>query len=154
MKRTNQKGAVKSRIKRGDEVVFVAGKEFNRYDSDGKRSPYKGKVIAVDPANGKIKVDGAMIVSRHRKAVPQMNIEGGIIKKEAWVDISNVAVVDPETGKPSRIKIEVRDGVKVRVAKSGAVLPEPKAYAKVEKSAPAEAAPAAEEKADDTQEEE
>ena len=41
--------------------------------------------------NGKVKVEGAMIVKRHRKAVPQMNIEGGIIEQEAWVDISNVA---------------------------------------------------------------
>ncbi len=62
-----------------------------------------------------------MIVKRHQKAVPQMNIEGGIIQQEAWVQMSNVAHIDPETGKPTRIKYEVRDGNKVRVAKSGKV---------------------------------
>jgi large subunit ribosomal protein L24 len=132
MKREIKKGAIKSRIKRGDDVVFVAGKEFNRYDSEGKRNPYRGKVIAVDASTGRVKVDGAMIVKKHRKAVPQMNVEGGIIKKEAWVDVSNLAVVDPDTGKPSRIRYEIRDGAKVRIAKSGAVIPEPSVYARVE----------------------
>jgi large subunit ribosomal protein L24 len=132
MKREKTKGAVKSRIKRGDDVVFVAGREFNRYDSEGKRVPYRGKVIAVDAHTGRVKVDGAMIVKKHRKAVPQMNVEGGIIKKEAWVNLSNVAVIDPDTGKPTRIKFETRDGAKVRIAKSGAVIPEPGVYARVE----------------------
>ena len=116
-------GTVKSKIKRGDQVVFIAGKEFARYDSAGKRQPYRGKVIEVDARNGKVKVEGAMIVKRHRKPQPQMNQEGGIIQQEAWVSASNVALIDPETGKPTRVKIEVRDGQKVRVAKSGKVVP-------------------------------
>ena len=66
-----------------------------------------------------------MIVKSHRKAVPQMNIEGGIKEQEAWVDISNVALIDPETGKPTKVKYETRDGKKVRVAKSGKVIPTP-----------------------------
>ncbi len=49
---TAKTGTVKSKIKRGDTVVFIAGKEFNRYDSAGKRQPYRGKVIAVDARNG------------------------------------------------------------------------------------------------------
>lgn len=118
-----KKGTVKSKIKRGDQVVFIAGKEFAKYDSAGKRQPYRGKVIAVDARNGKLKVEGAMIVKRHRKPVPQMNQEGGIIQQEAWVSASNVALIDPDTGKPTRIKNEVRDGKKVRVAKSGKVIP-------------------------------
>src|SRR5215204_991469 len=97
-------GTVKSRIKRGDQVVFIAGKEYNRYDSAGNRQPYRGKVIAVDARKGKVKVEGAMIVKRHRKPVPQLNREGGIIEQEAWVDISNVALIDPDTGKPTRVK--------------------------------------------------
>ena len=117
--KTEKIGTVRSRIKRGDQVVFIAGKEFNRYDSAGKRQPFRGKVIAVDARNGKVKVEGAMIVKRHRKPVPQMNREGGIIEMEAWVSASNVALIDPETGKPTRVKYEVRDGQKVRVAKSG-----------------------------------
>ena len=123
--KTVKKGTSKSKIKRGDTVVFIAGREYNRYDSQGKRTPARGKVIAVDPNKGKVKVEGAMIVKRHRKAVPQMNVEGGIKEQEAWVDISNIAHVDPETGKPTRIKLETRDGKKVRVAKSGKVIPEP-----------------------------
>jgi len=120
-----KKGTIRVGIKKGDMVVFIAGKEFARYDSNGKRNPYRGQVIAVDPRNGKIKVEGAMIIKKHRKAVPQMNIEGGIIQKEAWVDISNVALIDPESGKPTRIRYEVKDGKKVRVAvKSGKVIGE------------------------------
>ena len=118
-------GTVKSKIKRGDQVVFIAGKEYNRYDGAGKRQPYRGKVIAVDARNGKVKVEGAMIVKKHQKPVPQMNKEGGIIEKEAWCDVSNIALIDPETGKPTRIKQEVRDGKKVRVAKSGKIIPTP-----------------------------
>jgi large subunit ribosomal protein L24 len=132
MKEAAKKGTLRARIKRGDTVVFIAGKEFNRYEKttkggqeEIKRVPYRGQVIAVDPRRGKVKVEGAMIVKRHKKAVPQMNVEGGIIEQEAWVDISNVALVDPKTGKPTRIKYETRDGKKVRVAKSGEVIPEP-----------------------------
>jgi len=120
-----KKGTVRSKVKRGDQVVFVAGREYSRFDNSGKRTPLRGKVIAVDPYKGKVKIEGAMIMKRHRKAVPQMNVEGGIIEQEAWVDISNVAHIDPETGKPTRIKYDVIDGKKVRVAKSGKVIPEP-----------------------------
>lgn len=125
-------GTVKSKIKRGDQVVFIAGKEYNRYDSAGKRQPYRGRVIEVDARNGKVKVEGAAIVKRHQKPVPQLNREGGIIEREAWVSLSNVAVVDPETGKPTRVKIEIRDGKKVRIAKSGKVIAEPDVFGKKE----------------------
>lgn len=131
--KTEKKGTIRSKIKRGDQVVFTTGKEYNRYDSNGKRTPLRGTVIAVDPRKGKIKVEGAMIIKRHRKAVPQMNVEGGIIEQEAWFDISNVAHIDPETGKPTRIKYEVRDGNKVRVAKSGKLIAEPDRKARVKK---------------------
>ena len=129
--KTVKKGTIRSKIKRGDQVVFITGREFNRYDRNGKRQPLRGKVIAVDPINGKIKVEGAMIMKRHRKAVPQMNIEGGIIEQEAWVNVSNVALIDPETGKPTRVKYEVQDGKKVRVAASGKVVPETADYKRV-----------------------
>lgn len=123
--KTQKKGTIRSKIKRGDQVVFIAGREFARYDSNGKRAPFRGKVIEVDPVKGKVKVEGAMIMKRHRKAVPQLNIEGGIIEQEGWVDASNVALVDPETGKPTRVHYEERDGKKVRVSKSGKTIPEP-----------------------------
>jgi large subunit ribosomal protein L24 len=122
--KTVKKGTYKSRIKKGDTVVFISGKEYNRFDASGKRNPFRGQVIDVDPRNGKVKVEGAMIIKKHQRAVPQMNKEGGIIEKEAWVDISNVALLDPETGKPTRVRYEDRDGKKVRVAKSGKVIGE------------------------------
>ncbi len=56
---------------------------------------------------------------------PQMNLEGRIIEQESWIDMSNVAHIDPETGKPTRIKYDVQDGKKVRVAKSGKLIAEP-----------------------------
>jgi large subunit ribosomal protein L24 len=119
-----KKGTVRSRIKKGDTVIFIAGKEFSRYDANGKRNPLRGEVIAVDPRKGKVKVEGAAIVKKHQKAVPQMNKEGGILERESWVDISNVALLDPKTGKPTKVKYETRDGKKVRVAKSGEVIAE------------------------------
>ncbi len=119
-----KKGTIRAKIKKGDTVVFIAGKEYNRFDGNGKRNPARGEVIEVDPRNGKVKVGGANIIKKHQKPVPQMNIEGGIKEKEAWVNISNVALLDPETGKPTRVKYEVRDGKKVRVAKSGKVISE------------------------------
>jgi large subunit ribosomal protein L24 len=126
-------GTFNSRIKRGDQVVFIAGKEYNRYDSKGKRQPYRGKVLAVDARLGKVKVEGAMIVKRHVKPMPQMNREGGIKEREAWVSISNVALVDPETGKPTKVKYAFQDGKKVRVAKSGKVIPESASYIREKK---------------------
>jgi large subunit ribosomal protein L24 len=123
--KTVKKGTIRSKIKRGDQVVFVAGKEYNRYDSAGKRQPLRGKVIAVNPTEGKVKVEGAMLVKKHQKAVPQLNVEGGIKEKEAWVDVSNVALIDPDTGNPTRVKYEDRDGKKVRVAKSGKIVADP-----------------------------
>ena len=125
-------GTVRSRIKRGDQVVFIAGKEYNRFDSAGKRQPTRGRVLAVDARGGKVKVEGAMLVKKHQKPMPQLNREGGIIEREAWVDISNVAIIDPESGDPTRVRYEIRDGKKIRVAKSGKVIPEPELFGKKE----------------------
>ena len=122
----------RSRIKRGDQVVFIAGKEYNRYDSAGKRQPFRGRVIAVDAEAGKVKVEGAMLMKKHQKPVPQLNREGGIIEREAWVSISNVAIIDPDSGEPTRVRYEDRDGKKVRVGMSGKVIPEPDVFGKKE----------------------
>ena len=110
------KGTIRVKIKKGDTVVFIAGKDYNRYDTAGKRAPHRGKVIEVDPRKGKIKVEGAGIIKKHVRPNPQLNVQGGIVEREAWIDISNVAVVDPETGKPTRIKYQIEDGKKQRVA--------------------------------------
>jgi len=133
-----KKGTVRSRIKKGDTVVFVAGKEYARFDNNGKRKPFTGEVMAVDARKGKVKVAGAAIAKKHRKAVPQMNIEGGIVELESWVDISNVSLLDPKTKKPTRVKYEVRDGKKVRVAKSGELIPDPSRSANTRRKAATE----------------
>lgn len=123
--KTVKRGTIRNKIKRGDTVVFIAGREYNRFDSNGNRVPLRGKVIAVEPRAGKVKVEGGQIMRKHRKPVPQLDKKGGIFEEEAWVNISNVALIDPETGKPTRVKYEMRDGNKVRVAKSGKVIVEP-----------------------------
>jgi large subunit ribosomal protein L24 len=96
-----------AKIRKNDQVVLMAGRD------KGKR----GRVLAVAPVRGKVKVEGAGIIKRHQK--PAGNRGGGIIEKEAWIDISNVQIVDPQSGKPSRVSYKVEgDGTKSRVATS------------------------------------
>jgi large subunit ribosomal protein L24 len=112
-----KRGTVRLKIKKGDTVVFISGKDYNRFDANGKRTPHRGKVIQVDPRKGKVKVEGAGIVKKHQKAVPQLNKQGGIVEQESWIDVSNVALLDPENGKPTRVRYQTNDdGKKVRVA--------------------------------------
>ena len=95
----------RAKIRKNDQVVLMAGRD------KGKR----GRVLAVAPVRGKVKVEGAAMIKRHQK--PAGNRGGGIIDKEAWIDISNVQVVDPQSGKPSRVGYKVDgDGTKFRVA--------------------------------------
>jgi large subunit ribosomal protein L24 len=123
MSKEVKKGTIRTKIKKDDMVVFISGRDYNKFDGSGARKPHRGKVIAVDPRKGRIKVEGAGIVKKHRKADTQRNIDGGIIEMENWVDISNVMLVDPETGAPTRMRYEIQDDKKVRVAvKSGKVI--------------------------------
>ena len=99
------KGTKRAKIKKNDQVVVIAGRD------KGKR----GRVLAVAPVRGKVKIEGAGISKRHQK--PAGNRSGGIIDKESWVDISNVQIVDPQSGKPSRVSYKIEgDGTKFRVA--------------------------------------
>lgn len=99
------KGRKRTKIRKNDQVVLVTGRD------KGKR----GRVLAVAPMRGKVKVEGSGMIKRHQK--PAGNRGGGIIEKEAWVDISNVQIVDPQSGKPSRVGYKVDgDGGKIRVA--------------------------------------
>lgn len=94
-----------AKIRKNDQVVLMAGRD------KGKR----GRVLAVAPVRGKVKVEGAGMIKRHQK--PAGNRGGGIIEKEAWIDISNVQIVDPQSGKPSRVSYKIEgDGAKLRVA--------------------------------------
>lgn len=95
------------RIKSGDQVIVIAGK------SKGET----GKVISV--RGDRVTIEGVNHVTKNVKPNPQLGIEGGQMKKEASVHISNVMLVNPETGKGSRVGFKVEDGKKVRVFKSG-----------------------------------
>ncbi len=97
-----------AKIKRNDEVIVITGRD------KGKR----GKVLRVlDDA--RVTVSGINMVKRHTKANPQAGIAGGIIEKEASLHISNVALVNPATGKADRVGYKVlADGKKVRVFRS------------------------------------
>ena len=97
------------RVKREDTVVVIAGKDKGK----------TGKVVKVFPKTNKVIVEGVNVVTKHQKP-SAMNPQGGIVKKEAAIHVSNVMPVDPETGKGTRVRFEMRDGKKVRVAvKSG-----------------------------------
>jgi large subunit ribosomal protein L24 len=99
------KASKRVKIRKNDQVVLMAGRD------KGKR----GRVLAVAPIRGKVKVEGAGMIKRHQK--PAGNRGGGIIDKEAWIDISNVQIVDPQSGKPSRVRYKIEDdGTKFRVA--------------------------------------
>ncbi len=98
-----------AKIKKGDSVVVLAGKDKGQ----------TGTVSKVMPKDGKLIVEGMNIAARHRKP-SQENPQGGIDRFEAPMPISKVALADPKDGKPTRVRFEERDGKKVRVAvKSG-----------------------------------
>ncbi|MCW1381337.1 50S ribosomal protein L24 [Novosphingobium sp. KCTC 2891] len=97
-----------AKIKKGDSVVVRSGKDKGR----------TGTVLQVLPKEDKVVVAGVNIAARHRKA-SQQNPQGGIDRSEAPLHISKVSVADKD-GKPTRVRFEVKDGKKVRVAvKSG-----------------------------------
>ncbi len=97
------------RVKKGDTVVVIAGKDKGK----------KGAVLKVFPKANRVLVEGANVITKHQKP-SAMNPQGGIINKEASLHISNVMPFDPETGKGARVRFEMKDGKKVRVSvKSG-----------------------------------
>lgn len=101
-----------AKIRKGDTVVVLAGKDKGR----------EGEVLKVLPARERVVVSGVNIITRH-VAPSQADPEGGLKRSEASLHVSNVAIKDPSTGKPTRVGFEVRDGKKVRIAKaSGEVL--------------------------------
>ena len=96
-----------AKIKKGDTVVVLSGKDKGR----------KGTVSKVLPKEGKVVVDGVNVAARHRKP-SQTNPQGGIDRAPAPMAIAKVAVADPKDGSPTRVRFEERDGKKVRVAKT------------------------------------
>jgi large subunit ribosomal protein L24 len=104
----------KTKIKKNDQVIVIAGKNRGA----------KGKVLRVLPAREMAVVERVNLVKRHTKQNPQRGIQGGVLEKEAPIRLSNLMLVDPNTGKPTRIgRKRLADGTGVRVAKkSGATL--------------------------------
>lgn len=97
------------RIKKGDEVVCISGKDKGK----------TGTVLEVRPADEKVVVDGLNIMKRHTKPRPPSE-PGGVIEKAAPMHWSNVALIDPKDGLPTRVRFQEIDGKKVRVsARSG-----------------------------------
>jgi large subunit ribosomal protein L24 len=100
------------KIKKGDKVVVLSGKDKGR----------TGEVVKAMPKDGKVVVSGINVHARHRKP-SQVNPQGGIERKEAPLHVSKVAIADPKTGEPTRVRFEEREGKKVRVAvKSGELI--------------------------------
>jgi large subunit ribosomal protein L24 len=102
-------------IRKGDLVKVIAGADRGK----------QGRIIGVR-SNGTIRVEKVRVQKRHLKPGRRDARAGGIIEQEAYIDPSNVMLLDPSTDKPSRTRIREEGGRRVRVfAKSGAAVPEP-----------------------------
>jgi large subunit ribosomal protein L24 len=101
-----------ARLKQGDEVIVVGGKDR------GKR----GRILRVEPKKDRVYVEGLNIVKRHQRprqvaGAQRAEQVGGVIEKEGPIHLSNVMLLDPKDGKPTRIGIEVEDGKHFRIAR-------------------------------------
>lgn len=102
---------MKMKLKKGDKVVVVSGKDKGK----------QGQVVKVFPVTGKLIVEGVGVHKRHTRA--RMGQTGRIVEKSLPIDASNVMLVDAKSGKPTRVGREMKDGKRVRVAKkSGTTL--------------------------------
>ena len=97
-----------SKIRRDDEVIILAGKDKGK----------TGKVTKVLVEIGKVYVEGVNLIKKHTKPVPQLQQPGGIIEKEAPLQVSNVAILNPKSGKADRVGFRFEDNKKVRFFKS------------------------------------
>jgi large subunit ribosomal protein L24 len=101
-----------AKIRKGDTVVVLSGKDKGK----------TGEVVRSMPKESKVVVAGVNVAARHRKP-SQVNPQGGIDRKEAPLHVSKVAIADPKTGKATRVRFEDRNGKKVRIAvKSGELI--------------------------------
>ncbi len=100
-----------AKLKKGDRVVVLAGRDKGN----------EGEILKVMPTENRALVQGVNMVVRHTRQTAQS--QGGRISKEATIDLSNLALIDPKTGGPTRVGFKTVDGKKVRVAKkSGEVI--------------------------------
>jgi len=105
------------RIRKGDLVQVIAGSDRGK----------KGRVLAVKAENDRVRVEGVRLQKKHLKPGRQGNQSGGIVEREGFIHVSNVMLVDPKDGGPSRARTVVdADGSKTRVAiKSGETVSNP-----------------------------
>jgi large subunit ribosomal protein L24 len=102
-------------IRKGDLVEVISGSDKGK----------QGRVLGVNPEKGRLRVEKVRIQKRHLKAGRKGARTGGIVEQEGYVDASNVMLVDPKDNQPSRVRVEERDGQRVRVfVKSGDPVPE------------------------------
>jgi large subunit ribosomal protein L24 len=102
-------------IRKGDLVEVISGTDKGK----------QGRVLAVNPEKGRLRVEKVRIQKRHLKAGRKGSRTGGIIEQEGFIDASNVMLVDPQNNRPSRVRVEERDGKRIRVfVKSGDPVPE------------------------------
>jgi large subunit ribosomal protein L24 len=102
------------KVKKGDTVEVICGKD------SGKR----GRVLVVDRNRGRVVVEGVNMIKRHTRPNPSKNIKGGIVEREAAINVSNVMIISPDSGQRTRVGYKfLEDGRKVRYAKvDGAIL--------------------------------
>jgi large subunit ribosomal protein L24 len=99
------------RIRRDDEVVVIGGKDRGK----------AGRVLRV--AGERVFVEGLNIVKRHQRPRPGSTDPGGVIEKEGPIHVSNVALIDPKDKRPTRVRVEEREGRRVRVGvRSGEII--------------------------------
>ena len=98
--------ATKLKVKKGDKVVVITGRDKGK----------TGEIIEVNPTENRVKVRGVNMVKRHQKQ--SMQTQGGIIEKEAAIHVSNIAHIDPKTQKPTRIGYRMEGENKIRFARA------------------------------------
>jgi large subunit ribosomal protein L24 len=107
---------VPARLRTGDEVIVIGGKDR------GKR----GKILRVDPKHQRVFIEGLNMIKRHQRPQQVAGAQraeqvGGVIEREGPIHVSNVMLVDPKAGKPTRVGVELQDGKRLRIARrSGA----------------------------------
>ena len=98
-------------VKKGDKVKVITGKDKGK----------EGVILAAFPKQDRVLVEGVNIVKKHTKP-NQENPQGGIMSVEAAIHVSNVMLIDPKSGEPTRVGYKIEDGKKVRVAKKSGVV--------------------------------
>ena len=101
-----------ARIKTGDEVIVVGGKDRGK----------KGSVLRVEPDKNRLYVEGLNMIKRHQRPQQVAGAQraeqvGGVIEREGPIHVSNVMLVDPKDGKPTRLGVEIADGKRYRIAR-------------------------------------